>query len=70
MHFPPKGINIDVLVDFSGWKVSAPEVCPDGADECTSVIQLKCEPRTCSPVQPNIDKLTVNYKGKIICFLF
>ena len=63
-------MNIDVNVDCSGWKVSAPDVCPDGADECSSVIQLKCEPRTCSPVQPNIDKLTVNYKGEIICFLF
>ena len=64
MYAFPSKRSIDVHVDCSGWKVSTSEVCPDGADECSSVIPLRCEPRTCSSVQPNIDKWSVNYKGK------
>ena len=62
-------MNYYVCVAHSGWQVSVPEVCPDGANECTSVIQLRCEPKTCNPVQPTIDKWSVNRKGGCLVVL-
>ena len=43
--------------------MSVPEVCPDGSNECSTIISLKCEPKTCNSVQPTIHKWSVNFKG-------